>query len=151
MRLPMPRCLPGSVPGRVDPPLGTRLHESAGIQLTERLVKFGAAVHHNRPVPGNRFAKRGARNQQKPNPHFAGGYLNLVTGTEDDQCTVARLIADQGAISWEPPRSTAGNNVLFRAEMDLIAVMSACPQDITPVNGAACVPTELHFRLETAE
>jgi uncharacterized protein YcgI (DUF1989 family) len=60
-------------------------------------------------------------------------------------------IANQGAISWEPPRSTAGNSILFRAEMDIIAVMSACPQDITPVNGAACVPTELHFRLETAE
>ena len=58
-------------------------------------------------------------------------------------------IAPEGAISWEPPRSGAGNSVLFRAEMDIIAVMSACPQDITPVNGAACVPTELHFRVET--
>lgn len=59
-------------------------------------------------------------------------------------------IAPDGGISWEPPRSAKGNSVLFRAEMDIIAVMSACPQDITPVNGAACVPTELHFRLETA-
>ena len=60
-------------------------------------------------------------------------------------------IAPEGDISWEPPRASAGNSVLFRAEMDIIAVMSACPQDITPVNGAACVPTELHFQVEQAE
>ena len=60
-------------------------------------------------------------------------------------------IAPEGDISWEPPRASAGNSVLFHAEMDIIAVMSACPQDITPVNGAACVPTELHFQIEQAE
>jgi len=35
--------------------------------------------------------------------------------------------------------------------VDIIAVMSACAQDVTPVNGAACAPTGLHFRLEQAE
>jgi uncharacterized protein YcgI (DUF1989 family) len=38
--------------------------------------------------------------------------------------------------------------VVMRAEMDIIAVMSACPQDVTPVNGRDCVPSELHFRVE---
>jgi uncharacterized protein YcgI (DUF1989 family) len=36
----------------------------------------------------------------------------------------------------------------MRAETDIIAVMSACPQDLTPVNGDGLAPTELHFRIE---
>ena len=57
-------------------------------------------------------------------------------------------IAANGTISWLPPRASAGNSVVMRAEMEIIAVMSACPQDVTPVNGRDCVPTELHFRVE---
>jgi uncharacterized protein YcgI (DUF1989 family) len=57
-------------------------------------------------------------------------------------------IAGDGTISWLPPVSMAGNSVVMRAEMDIIAVMSACPQDVTPVNGRDCAPTELHFRVE---
>tara|TARA_B100000989_G_scaffold22243_1_gene14593 strand:+ start:527 stop:1225 length:699 start_codon:yes stop_codon:yes gene_type:complete len=53
-----------------------------------------------------------------------------------------------GHISWEAPVSAPGNSILMRAETDIIAVMSACPQDITPVNGDALAPTELHFRVE---
>jgi len=57
-------------------------------------------------------------------------------------------IAASGTISWLPPQASAGNSMVMRAEMDIIAVMSACPQDVTPVNGRDCVPSELHFRVE---
>jgi uncharacterized protein YcgI (DUF1989 family) len=57
-------------------------------------------------------------------------------------------IAASGTIAWLPPQASAGNSVVMRAEMDLIAVMSACPQDVTPVNGRDCIPSELHFRVE---
>ena len=57
-------------------------------------------------------------------------------------------IAASGTISWLPPQASAGNSMVMRAEMDIIVVMSACPQDVTPVNGRDCVPTELHFRVE---
>ena len=57
-------------------------------------------------------------------------------------------VSPQGRISWEAPVSSAGNSIVMRAETDIIAVMSACPQDITPVNGDALAPTELHFRIE---
>jgi uncharacterized protein len=33
----------------------------------------------------------------------------------------------------------------MRAEMDLIAAFSACPQDILPINGRANKPVEAHF------
>jgi uncharacterized protein len=52
-----------------------------------------------------------------------------------------------GSLSFAPPRSRPGDLVRLRAETDLILVLSACPQDLVPVNGAAQQPTEIHFRL----
>ena len=43
--------------------------------------------------------------------------------------------------------TSPGDLVRFRAETDLVVVMSACPQDLTPVNGAAQSPVDVHFRL----
>ena len=57
-------------------------------------------------------------------------------------------VSPQGRISWEAPVSSAGHSMVMRAETDIIAVMSACPQDLTPVNGDGLAPTELHFRIE---
>jgi uncharacterized protein YcgI (DUF1989 family) len=36
--------------------------------------------------------------------------------------------------------------VVLRAVMDCIVVLSACPQDMVPINGADCVPKDVHFR-----
>ena len=36
---------------------------------------------------------------------------------------------------------------MLRAVIDCIVVMSTCPQDMIPINGAACQPTEVHYRL----
>jgi uncharacterized protein len=40
-----------------------------------------------------------------------------------------------GNISFEPTVSAPGDSVLFRAEVDVIIVASACPMDIVPING----------------
>lgn len=50
-----------------------------------------------------------------------------------------------GELSFEPPVSTPGSFVVLRAEIDLIAAFSACPQDILPINGRAGQPVEAHF------
>jgi uncharacterized protein YcgI (DUF1989 family) len=39
-----------------------------------------------------------------------------------------------GGLTFERPTSEAGQYVSFRAEMDLVIVFSACPQDMIPVN-----------------
>ena len=52
-----------------------------------------------------------------------------------------------GTLTFEPPRSKPGDYILLRAEMDCVVAFSACPQDILPVNGLACTPTEAHFQL----
>lgn len=59
-------------------------------------------------------------------------------------------VHDDQVISFEAPVSKAGSHVSLRAEMDLVIAFSACPQDLVPVNGAACIPTEAHFRIEDA-
>jgi len=50
-------------------------------------------------------------------------------------------------IEWLPPVSSPGDYVEFKAEMDCICVMSACPQDLIPVNGIDNKPVELHFEV----
>jgi uncharacterized protein YcgI (DUF1989 family) len=55
--------------------------------------------------------------------------------------------APDGSLRFEPPSSGPGDLIRFRADADLIVVMSACPQDLTPVNGAAQRPVEGHFRV----
>jgi hypothetical protein len=40
-----------------------------------------------------------------------------------------------GNITFEPTVSAAGDSVLFRAEVDVVVIASACPMDIVPING----------------
>ena len=56
-------------------------------------------------------------------------------------------VAGDGSTSWGEPLSKPGDHVVLRAQMDCIVAMSACPQDILPINGAACQPTEAHYRI----
>ena len=52
-----------------------------------------------------------------------------------------------GSLGFEPPVSGPGDYVLLRAEMDCVVAFSACPQDLVPINGSDCVPTEAHFHV----
>jgi uncharacterized protein YcgI (DUF1989 family) len=56
-------------------------------------------------------------------------------------------VAVDGSVTWEPAIAPAGSHVVLRAEMDLIIAFSACPQDIVPINGADCVPKEVHLEI----
>lgn len=55
--------------------------------------------------------------------------------------------SEAGALSFAAPLSRPGDHISLRAEIDLVVAFSACPQDLVPVNGEACVPTEAHFRI----
>lgn len=54
-------------------------------------------------------------------------------------------LTPKGGVSFEAPVSTPGSYVTLRAEMDLVIAFSACPQDVLPINGVDCKPTEAHF------
>ena len=47
------------------------------------------------------------------------------------------------AAAGQPP----GDHVVLRAELDCIVALSACPQDMVPINGADMTPTEAHFEV----
>lgn len=54
-------------------------------------------------------------------------------------------IAADGSIDWLEPVSKAGDYVVFRAEMNCIVAMSACPQDIVRINAGR--PVEVHYEV----
>ena len=56
-------------------------------------------------------------------------------------------VESDGAVSFRSPVSRPGDYVSLRAEMDCIIAFSACPQDLVPINGVDCVPTEAHFQV----
>lgn len=56
-------------------------------------------------------------------------------------------VQPDGSVSFAAPVSKAGDYILLQAEMDCLVAFSACPQDIIPINGEACTPTEAHFEV----
>jgi hypothetical protein len=54
-------------------------------------------------------------------------------------------VSDSEKIGMEPPLSRPGDHVLLRALMDVIVVFSACPMDVTPINGPDRTPKAVHF------
>ena len=52
-----------------------------------------------------------------------------------------------GGLSFEPPTTKPGDFVTLGAELDCVVAMSACPQDILPINGKAGLITEAHYEI----
>ncbi len=52
------------------------------------------------------------------------------------------------SISRRPPATKPGDYLRLKAEMDLIIVISACPQDISVINGADRTPRDVHYAVE---
>ncbi len=80
---------------------------------------------------------------------FALSEMGLATSTTPSPLNLFMHIpwdAD-GRLRFEPPVSRPGDHVVLKAEIDCIVVMSACPQDMVPVNGLAGEPTEAHFEV----
>lgn len=56
-------------------------------------------------------------------------------------------VTSEGVVDRVPPATAAGDHVVLRADMDITLVLSACPQDITPINGAARTPKDVAVRI----
>ena len=50
-----------------------------------------------------------------------------------------------GALAVAPPDSKPGDHVVLEAQMSCVIVLSACPHDIFPVNGADCTPKDVDY------
>jgi uncharacterized protein len=54
-------------------------------------------------------------------------------------------VAADGTFKILPPVSRPGDQVTFRAEMDCVLVLSACPVDMLPLNGPDCRPKDVEY------
>jgi uncharacterized protein len=50
-----------------------------------------------------------------------------------------------GELGWEPAPTKAGDYVVLRAELDCYVVVSACPQDIVPINDKNPTPVAIEL------
>ena len=55
-------------------------------------------------------------------------------------------VTSDGTISRVPPQSQPGDHIRLQTVMNAIVVFSACPQDVTPINGAQCIPRDAHYK-----
>ena len=99
-----------------------------------RYRALGVEDYHDNCADNLRMAMKavGARVGEVPSP------LNLWMNIP---------IAPDLSIDWLAPVAKPGDHVLLRAEMDCYVALSACPQDIVPINGQACSPVEVHFEV----
>jgi uncharacterized protein YcgI (DUF1989 family) len=55
-------------------------------------------------------------------------------------------VTHDGKVVTDPAAHGAGATITLRAEMDVVALLSACPQDLTPCNAFNCTPMKLLVR-----
>jgi uncharacterized protein len=99
-----------------------------------RYIGLGAEGYHDNCSDNLRMAMAaiGAHTAEVPQPFNV--WMNIP-------------VAPDGAIDWLPTVSKPGDRLGLRAEMDSIVVMSACPQDMVPINGPQMKPVELQFEV----
>lgn len=54
-------------------------------------------------------------------------------------------VMKSGKLTWEPAASRSGDRIVFEALMDCVFVLSACPQDIVPINGPGPSPLAIEL------
>lgn len=75
---------------------------------------------------------RGIKTAQVPNP--VNLWMNVPVAA--------------GELDITPPLSKPGDYVRLVAEMDVTVILSTCPMDIVPINGADCKPMPVHYAIE---
>ena len=81
------------------------------------------------------------------NLHAALGKLDLKIPNTPSPINLWMNIPvnNKGDCQWKPPKSKAGDYVCLRSTMDCVVVMSACPQDLIPINAGN--PVAVHFEI----
>jgi uncharacterized protein len=56
--------------------------------------------------------------------------------------------ANGSTLTYFPAIAAPGDYLELRAEMDCVVAFSACPQDMIPINGEACIVQDAHYLIE---
>jgi len=54
-------------------------------------------------------------------------------------------VGSDGSLSWEPALTAAGDSITLRAELDCYVVLTACAQDVLPINNKQPSPLALEI------
>ncbi len=101
---------------------------------SERYILMGVKEYHDN-CTDNLFAAMQALGLTPPEcPSPLNLFMNIPWTAE-------------GRLSFDPPTTKPGDHVTLRAELDCIVAMSACPQDILPINGRTGATTEAHYEI----
>jgi uncharacterized protein len=94
-----------------------------------------------------RYARLGAPGHAScaTNLRAALGELGLATVEPPQPINVFMDIpvAPDGRLRWLPAPTSPGDAITFRAEMDCVLVLSACPQDLAGINAGELTPLVL--------
>ncbi len=97
-----------------------------------RYLNFGVKEYHDNCADNLRMAMMAIGVPVPEVPQPLNLWMNIPVGRD-------------WSVQWLPPVSKAGDKVRMRAEMDCICAMSACPQDMIPINNMQ--PVEVGFRV----
>jgi uncharacterized protein len=98
-----------------------------------RYRQLSAAEYHDNCTDNLKNALRAIGMSTPSTPSPLNLFMNVPVGPD-------------GSLRFQSPTTEAGQYVTMKAEMDLIIVFSACPQDLVPVNDMT--PTEAHFSVD---
>jgi len=96
-----------------------------------RYEQLGVSGHHDSCADNFAAALRELGEAVVPTPCPLNLFMNIPVRAD-------------GAVDFCAPVSDAGQYVALRAEMDAIVVLSACPQDLLPINGERMTPMPVH-------
>lgn len=123
-------------------PMVTLLDDSAALRHDTLLCPCNAELYeqlgcdyHHRSCSDN-FHE--ALSQNARSLPFTPASLNLFMNVP---------VHANGSLERHAPASKAGDYVALRAEMDLLLVLSACPQDVTVINGDDRTPRDVAVRM----
>lgn len=80
--------------------------------------------HPNHASCSDNF-RAGMRESGLGDPGFTPQSVNLF---------MAIPVDENGGLSWEPATTAPGSSITLRAVQDCVVIVSACPQDIIPIN-----------------
>ncbi len=88
----------------------------------------------------------------RENFHAALSELGLERGAVPSPLNLFMSVSSEGGeLELLPSVSAPGDHVVLRAERDVVVVLSACPQDIVPINGLALMPHDVRVEVQSAE
>jgi uncharacterized protein YcgI (DUF1989 family) len=96
------------------------------------------------PVRYELLGHTGHHDNCRDNFHAALAELGLERGACPSPLNLFMHVSSEGGkLELLPSVSSPGDHVVLRAERDLVVVLSACPQDIVPINGPALEPRDV--------